>query len=239
MTNGKLKTIWWAMVVLAVALLLPGFGSPLKNKPQDDPFFQAKVVYEENAKPIERVPVPPLRGLPAEAAAYTEQISRYFLPLTEGWDGAFCYAQGLSEALPLYAGEDPMESIGFACPDLNGDGVKELVIGVRDADSPRILELWAMVNDKPKLIVQARTDSHYVLRTGAENGGVFLENQTGAAGEETAYFYFTFNGSYLDYFWDFIPGVIESEDEIRSSQAGEIGEPILPDYTMYARLTQK
>ena len=60
-----------------------------------------------------------------------------------------------------------------------------------------ILELWAIVNDKPKLIAQAEEQSRYYLHRIESTDQYIWENCTGASGSDSAHFYFTFNGTYM------------------------------------------
>lgn len=63
------------------------------------------------------------------AAVYAELLDTYVTALNEKWDGSALMKQGLNLlALDLYDGA-PLNNIGYAVLDIDGNGTEELVIG--------------------------------------------------------------------------------------------------------------
>lgn len=228
---------WWWFAPLTLIGTLAILSSPFTDKPSGDLYMQEKTAYQEKAVPPREMPMAEIVNIPPECEIYTEQITRYYLALAEGWEQELCSEYGLSDALYDYIGADPLQEIGFCCTDLNADGVPELLIGSLDPERPAILELWTVVSEKPKLIAQAEGQSRYYLRHSESTADTILENITGSKGQEAACFYFTFNGVHLEYLWDIFPDVSGDEQEARRAAAAELGgERILPNHTAYAAL---
>lgn len=226
------------LFVLPVILgLLSACSSPLAETPAEDEFLLAQKNYQEKFLPAKELPLAEITNLPDACEIYSQQVVRYYLPLAEGWTQEACSEYGLSDMLYACVGAKSLQGLGFACVDLNGDGVDELLIGSTDAHDPMILELWAIVNEKPKLIAQAEDGSRYYLRCNENTGEYIWENCTGPAENETACFYFTFNGIHLEYLWDIFPGIDSARQDTLQEAAAEMGgKRILPPCTPYVAL---
>lgn len=227
----------WLLALLVVSAFLTACSSSLQDIPTGNAYVQAKDTYRETTAPTPEIPLAEISNIPADCEIYAQQLSRYYLPLAENWTRDTCAEYSLCPVLLDCVDKDALREIGFACMDLNADGVNELLIGSLDPDDPVILELWAIVNDKPKLLAQAEEQSCYYLRRSLDTDDYIWENRTGVPGSDFAYFYFTFNGSYMEYLWDIFPGISgASQDAMRKAAAQMAGERILPPWTSYASL---
>lgn len=218
--------------------ILSACAPPFFDIPKEDSYLVAKEKYEKQTPPPKDYPIASPTNLPSECSVYEEQISRYYLPLTEGWTREDCIEYGLSKALPVDISSDLAKEIGFVCMDINSDGISELLIGSTNPDYPVVLELWSIVNENPKLLAQADETSRYYLRYSQETERYIWENCTGSMNEENAFFFFTFNGRYMDYLWDYFLDLDTLEQaEMRKLVSEGSGVRIAPNYFPYAELS--
>lgn len=241
MVNSETKNrkILSFFVCLAIAALLTACGSPIVETPAEDEFVTAKNSYQENIDEAQEIPIAQITNLPAECEAYTLQISQYYIPLEEHWAKSVCSQCGLCDILPDCVGADSLNGLGFCCMDLNSDGINELLICSTDTNNPIVLELWAIVNEKPKLIARSGEESKYYLRKRKKTDSYILENSTGLPENETARFYFTFNGVHLEYLWDIFPGISSSRQSALNKALEDLeSNRILPSFTAYSALNR-
>lgn len=122
---------------------------------------------------------------------YSEQINRYYVPLSERWEKGRYSENGLS-VLPYshYEG-DPLDHVGFGFVDLDHDGNLELVIGaIPEAEkNPSVFEIWTLVNDVPVMLAQGGTGSHYVLLYEEENDAWYVVSEVSNGAESHATHY--------------------------------------------------
>ena len=98
-------------------------------------------------------------------AAYAEQISRYYAPLSEKWSEEKYLENELSELPADYYEGNPLDNVGFGFVDLDNDGSWELIIGaIRDAETnPVVFEIWTLVDGKPVMLAQSSERNRYFL----------------------------------------------------------------------------
>lgn len=88
---------------------------------------------EENTpEPEETVPAP--EETPTVEQAYAVVIGEYYTALEQRWNGAELMEDGLNYMAADCYGEEPLENLGYAIEDIDGDGVQELLIGPIKAD---------------------------------------------------------------------------------------------------------
>ena len=88
---------------------------------------------EENTpEPEETVPAP--EETPTVEQAYAVVIGEYYTALEQHWNGAELMEDGLNYMAADCYGEEPLENLGYAIEDIDGDGVQELLIGPIKAD---------------------------------------------------------------------------------------------------------
>ena len=123
-------------------------------------------------------------------AAYSPVLAQYMAAFTrnegdlmnrESAESAYLFAQ--------YAQRDPREVIGYSFPDLNRDGVPELVIGTladeEDAEDQLIFEILTLKDDVPVTVMRG-WERFWVQLTRNENSltsnyGYYAEGSSGAA----------------------------------------------------------
>lgn len=138
--------------------------------------------------------------IPAEtegnvAAVYSRQIERYYTAISQQWDeGAYWDHQMSALAAHYYEGT-PLENVGFAFMDLDGNGIQELLIGAilgSDRD-PLVFEIWTVRNGEPAMLAQSGSHNRYYLQYAQEDGlwSVAYEAENGAANHAVYYLQLT------------------------------------------------
>ncbi len=128
---------------------------------------------------------------------YAAQIARYASALSEKWDMGRYYDNNMCEMVEAYYDGNPLDNVGVAFPDLNSDGVPELVIGAiyNSANDPVIFELWTCVNGTPVMLAQSHSRSRYFLDRD-DTGVWFVSNEaSNSAFSSGVYFYTLSNGA--------------------------------------------
>ena len=99
---------------------------------------------------------------------YPEQLRESYTGLTRGWKAEEYVSRGRSPLPSDFLEGDPLGNVGFSLEDLDGDGVRELVIGaIRGAEeSPRIFEVWTLCHEEPSLALRAEEGERYFLLEG-------------------------------------------------------------------------
>ena len=87
---------------------------------------------ESSPAPEETVPAP--EDTPTVEQAYAVVIGEYYTALEQRWNGAELMEDGLNYMAADCCGEEPLENLGYAIADIDGDGVPELLIGTIRAD---------------------------------------------------------------------------------------------------------
>lgn len=110
-------------------------------------------------------PVPAPEETPTVLEAYATVIDRYYTALQDGWDPAEVMEAGLNYLVADSLFETPMEDIGYAVTDLDGDGTEELVIGSRKEDmffGKMIFSLYTLNSDgTPQLLFDSTERNRY------------------------------------------------------------------------------
>ena len=115
--------------------------------------------------------------IPAEtegdvAAVYSRQIARYYTAISQQWDEGAYWDHEMSALAAYYYEGTPLENIGFAFMDLDGNGIQELLIGAilaSDRD-PLVFEIWTVRNGEPAILAQSGSHNRYYLQYAQEDG---------------------------------------------------------------------
>lgn len=100
---------------------------------------------------------------------YPEQLREYYEGLVGRWNAEAFSLLGRSPLAARYLQGDPLENVGFLLEDLDGDGLRELLIGaIRGAaEDPLIFELWTLDAEEPRLVLCAGEEDRYFLLEGS------------------------------------------------------------------------
>ena len=114
--------------------------------------------------------VPSPAETPTALEAYAVVIGEYDTALREGWDAAALLEHGLNYMAADRSFDNPLEDIGYAVADLDGDGAEELLIGSRKEDTffgKMIFSLYTLDSDGvPQLLFDGTERNRYYYAGG-------------------------------------------------------------------------
>jgi hypothetical protein len=124
-------------------------------------------------------------------AVYAQQIARYYTAISQQWDEDTYWDHEMSSLAVYYYEGTPLENVGFAFMDLDGNGIQELLIGAilgSDRD-PLVFEIWTIRNGEPAMLAQSGSHNRYYLQYAQEDGlwSVAYEAENGAANHAVYY----------------------------------------------------
>ena len=123
-------------LAIAVLMALNLFGGC--SKPQENPVITPEPsVSEESTDPADgteeesSVSVDETEEESSVSAdeLYAQQIERYYTALSENWDENAYFDNEMSSLAAFYYEGNPLDNVGYAFMDLDGDGIQELIIG--------------------------------------------------------------------------------------------------------------
>jgi hypothetical protein len=116
---------------------------------------------------------------------YAQQIERYYTAISQQWDENTYMEHEMSSLAAYYYDGKPLDNVGFALMDLDGDGIWELIIGaIHNAQrDPLVFEIWGLKNDEPVMLAQSGSHNRYYLQYAEEDElwSVAYEAENGAA----------------------------------------------------------
>lgn len=120
-------------VIMVFSLAACGAVTPAATESPAPAAEKTAPMPEETApEPEEIVPAP--EDTPTVDQAYAVVIGEYYTALEQRWNGAELMEDGLNYMAADCYGEEPLENLGYAIADIDGDGVQELLIGTIKAD---------------------------------------------------------------------------------------------------------
>ena len=189
-----------AAVVLLALSMLSGC-----SKPQGE----APITPEASAAPTESTATssaetdsgvsatPPLEENESNAVSdsvdtvYTQQIERYYTAISNQWDESAYFEHEMSPMAVYYYEGNALDNVGFACMDLDGDDIRELIIGaIHNAEQdPLVFEIWTLKNGEPVMLAQSGSRNRYYMQYAEEDGvwSVAYEAENGAANHAVYY----------------------------------------------------
>ena len=126
-----------ALLVLSIIMLFSlaacGTSSPAAPESPTPAVEATSPAPQENTpEPEEAVPAP--EETPTVEQAYAVVIGEYYTALEQRRNGAELMEAGLNYMAADCYGDAPLENLGYAIADIDGDGVQELLIGTIKAD---------------------------------------------------------------------------------------------------------
>ena len=151
-------------VILVFSLAACGAVTPAATESPAPAAEETAPMPEETApEPEETVPAP--EETPTVEQAYAVVIGEYYTALEQRWNGAELMEDGLNYMAADCYGEEPLENLGYAIADIDGDGVQELLIGTIKADEfydKMILSLYTLdENGVNKLVFDGTERNRY------------------------------------------------------------------------------
>lgn len=127
----KKIAVLFLSVIMVFSLAACGASTPAAPE-SAAPESSAPAAEETAPAPEETVPAP--EETPSVEQAYVVVIGEYYTALEQRWNGAELMEDGLNYMAADCYGDEPLENLGYAIVDLDGDGVQELLIGPIKAD---------------------------------------------------------------------------------------------------------
>ena len=127
----KKFAVLFLSVIMVFSLAACGAATPAAPE-SAAPESPVPAAEETAPSPEETVPAP--EETPTVEQAYAVVIGEYYTALEQRWNGAELMEDGLNYMAADCYGEEPLENLGYAIVDLDGDGVQELLIGPIKAD---------------------------------------------------------------------------------------------------------
>ena len=120
-------------IIMVFSLAACGTSSPAAPESPAPAVEATSPAPQENTpEPEEAVPAP--EETPTVEQAYAVVIGEYYTALEQRWNGAELMEDGLNYMAADCYGDAPLENLGYAIADIDGDGVQELLIGTIKAD---------------------------------------------------------------------------------------------------------
>ena len=194
-----MKKILPAITVILLALaILSGCTKPQAELPIDT---------EPSASQAEPITIPTVENTPAITeddmeqegdassdfvdTSYTQQIERYYTAISEQWDESTYFDHEMSALAAYYYEGDALGNIGFTLMDMDGDNVRELIIGaIKNSErDPLVFEIWTLKNGEPVMLAQSGSHNRYYMQYAEENDiwSVAYEAENGAANHAVYY----------------------------------------------------
>ena len=217
------KLLLIAVTVLLALSMLCGCSKTQTNTP---------AVTEPSTSPAEPVTPPAGETTPAETegdteyegndfsdfidAAYTQQIERYYTAISEQWDEGAYFDHEMSALAAYYGYEgNALDNVGFICKDLNGDDVRELIIGaIQNAErDPLVFEIWTLQNDEPMMLVQSGSRNRYYLQYAEEDDVWTIANEAENGAANNAVYYLQLSDGKLEVVQGIVFDAVANEKE--------------------------
>ena len=120
-------------IIVVFSLAACGTSSPAAPESPTPAVEATSPAPQENTpEPEEAVPAP--EETPTVEQAYAVVIGEYYTALEQRRNGAELMEDGLNYMAADCYGDAPLENLGYAIADIDGDGVQELLIGTIKAD---------------------------------------------------------------------------------------------------------
>ena len=193
------KYLLAASVLLALTLLggctRPQGEPPITPESSMSPTESAATPSVETDSTASTTPPPAeTEGNPSSDSfdeVYTQQIERYYTALSDQWDESTYFDHEMSSLAAYYYEGNALDNVGFAFMDLDGDNIKELIIGaIENAERyPLVFEIWTLKNGEPVMLAQSGSHNRYFLQYAEEDDmwSVAYEAENGAANHAVYY----------------------------------------------------
>ena len=187
------KSLLTAIPFLLILVLLAGCGIPQAEQPTDTaPSTAANPTTETtSAETEDDVAYEGDASSYYIDVVYPQQIDRYYTAISQQWDENAYFDHEMSPLAASYYEGNPLDNVGFAVMDLDGDGIWELIIGaIQNAEQePLVFEIWILKNDEPVMLAQSSACDRYYLQHSEEDDlwSVAYEAEKGDANRAVYY----------------------------------------------------
>lgn len=129
--------------------------------------------------------------------AYAEILDKYQEALGQKWDGEKLLSENMSLLCREFYENDPLQKVGFAFLDLNGDGQWELLIGAAEGEDTlqnAVFDAYTLVGETPVQLFCGQERERYYLYE-EEAGGYEIADVASSGARQSAWHYYMVDGA--------------------------------------------
>ena len=129
--------------------------------------------------------------------AYAEILDKYQEALSRKWGGEKLLRENMSLLCQAFYEDEPLQKVGFAFLDLNGDGQWELLIGAAEGEDTLqnvIFDAYTLVEDTPVQLFCGQERERYYLYE-EEAGGYEIADVASSGAQQSAWYYYMVDGT--------------------------------------------
>lgn len=129
---------------------------------------------------------------------YKEQMGLVYKALSEKWDIGQCFDNDISSLISNHREDNPLDSVGYALEDLDGDGKDELLISAvsKDFSGGMLYDVYAAPNGEVIHVLSGHARNRYYLQW-LEEGTYMIANEASNSAFNSAWYYYTLDGGQL------------------------------------------
>ena len=208
------------LLLMAITMALGGCGGKEKStetvvpsisvsqteENTEEQLEEIKPMEKENNESIEAAnPVEEVVQVEAEEITenskvnvYKEQMDLVYKALSEKWDIGQCFDNDISSLISNHREDNPLDSVGYALEDLDGDGKDELLISAvsKDFAGGMLYDVYAAPNGEVIHVLSGHERNRYYLQW-LEEGTYMIANEASNSAFNSAWYYYTLDGGQL------------------------------------------
>ena len=208
------------LLLMVAAMVLGGCGGKEKSKETDVPSVSVSQTEEntedqsEEIKPIEKENNESIESANSveevvqaeteeitennEVNLYKEQMNLVYKALSEKWDIGQCFDNDISSLISNHREDNPLDSVGYALEDLDGDGKDELLISAisKDFSGGMLYDVYAAPNGEVIHVLSGHERNRYYLQW-LEEGTYMIANEASNSAFNSAWYYYALDGGQL------------------------------------------
>ena len=145
--------------------------------------------------------------------AYKEQMELVYQALAQEWSIDKYFENGISSLISNHYEGSPLENVGYAFKDLDGDGKEELLISAvsKDVSGGMLYDVYTAPNGKVVHVLSGHERNRYYLQW-LEEGVYMIANEASNSAYNSAWYYYSLNNGKLELMQGVIFNAAEDED---------------------------
>ena len=134
-----------------------------------------------------------------KANVYKEQMDLIYQALSKEWSIDKYFENDISSLISNHYDGNPLENVGYALKDLDGDGKEELLISAvsKDASGGMLYDVYSAPNGKVVHVLSGHERNRYYLQW-MEEGAYMIANEASNSAFNSAWYYYSLNAGQLE-----------------------------------------